>query len=203
MWLKNSFIFNETVKTGFEFELSAWFMSTCVCPGQVYGEKHSKSPALSTWGDPVLLKTEVQLTASEGMKQMEHTQKAQTKRFLFELVRLYFGLLWLCRGGVPLGRHRAHTGRTQRPTHGGHAPAQTRHGWRSWAPHTPHRRRTQPGTAVWHVEVSWRGSAAGHVAGHGAHPETRTHPAGCHRRVDLQRDQSQLEPVPLELSRTF
>ncbi|KAG7232457.1 hypothetical protein INR49_008835 [Caranx melampygus] len=33
--------------------------------GQVYGEKHSKSPALSTWGDPVLLKTEVQLTASE------------------------------------------------------------------------------------------------------------------------------------------
>lgn len=37
-----------------------------VCPGQVYGEKHSKSPALSTWGDPVLLKTEVQLTASEG-----------------------------------------------------------------------------------------------------------------------------------------
>lgn len=34
--------------------------------GQVYGEKHSKSPALSTWGDPVLLKTEVQLTASEG-----------------------------------------------------------------------------------------------------------------------------------------
>ncbi|KAF7648088.1 hypothetical protein LDENG_00162160 [Lucifuga dentata] len=33
--------------------------------GQVYGEKHSKSPALSTWADPVLLKTEVQLTASE------------------------------------------------------------------------------------------------------------------------------------------
>uniref|UniRef100_A0A8C2WZ74 Protein O-linked-mannose beta-1,2-N-acetylglucosaminyltransferase n=1 Tax=Cyclopterus lumpus TaxID=8103 RepID=A0A8C2WZ74_CYCLU len=33
--------------------------------GQVYGERHSKSPALSTWGDPVLLKTEVQLTASE------------------------------------------------------------------------------------------------------------------------------------------
>lgn len=32
----------------------------------MFGEKHSKSPALSTWGDPVLLKTEVQLTASEG-----------------------------------------------------------------------------------------------------------------------------------------
>ena len=41
-----------------------------VCPGQVYGEKHSKSPALSTWGDPVLLKTEVQLTASEGEIQL-------------------------------------------------------------------------------------------------------------------------------------
>lgn len=39
----------------------------CSCPGQVYGEKHSKSPALSAWGDPVLLKTEVQLTASEGL----------------------------------------------------------------------------------------------------------------------------------------
>uniref|UniRef100_A0A8C0GXJ6 Protein O-linked-mannose beta-1,2-N-acetylglucosaminyltransferase n=1 Tax=Chelonoidis abingdonii TaxID=106734 RepID=A0A8C0GXJ6_CHEAB len=33
--------------------------------GEVYGEKHSKSPALSTWGDPVLLKTEVQLTSVE------------------------------------------------------------------------------------------------------------------------------------------
>lgn len=38
----------------------------CLSLGQVYGEKHSKSPALSTWGDPVLLKTEVQLTAAEG-----------------------------------------------------------------------------------------------------------------------------------------
>lgn len=37
-----------------------------VRPGQVYGEKYSKSAALSTWGDPVLLKTEVQLTPSEG-----------------------------------------------------------------------------------------------------------------------------------------
>ncbi|GCC25491.1 hypothetical protein chiPu_0003901 [Chiloscyllium punctatum] len=35
--------------------------------GQVYGEKHSKSPALATWGDPVLLKTEVQLTSAEEM----------------------------------------------------------------------------------------------------------------------------------------
>uniref|UniRef100_A0A665W0N7 Protein O-linked-mannose beta-1,2-N-acetylglucosaminyltransferase n=1 Tax=Echeneis naucrates TaxID=173247 RepID=A0A665W0N7_ECHNA len=42
--------------------------------GQVYGEKHSKSPALSTWGDPVLLKTEVQLTASEGETQLKHVR---------------------------------------------------------------------------------------------------------------------------------
>ncbi|KGL73908.1 Protein O-linked-mannose beta-1,2-N-acetylglucosaminyltransferase 1, partial [Tinamus guttatus] len=33
--------------------------------GEVYGEKHAKSPALSTWGDPVLLKTEVRLTSLE------------------------------------------------------------------------------------------------------------------------------------------
>ncbi|KAJ6659543.1 hypothetical protein lerEdw1_018778 [Lerista edwardsae] len=33
--------------------------------GEVYGEKHAKSPALSTWGEPVLLKTEVQLTSVE------------------------------------------------------------------------------------------------------------------------------------------
>uniref|UniRef100_A0A8C5IZJ1 Protein O-linked-mannose beta-1,2-N-acetylglucosaminyltransferase n=1 Tax=Junco hyemalis TaxID=40217 RepID=A0A8C5IZJ1_JUNHY len=33
--------------------------------GEVYGEKHAKSPALSTWGDPVLLKTEVHLTSVE------------------------------------------------------------------------------------------------------------------------------------------
>ncbi|KAG8535531.1 hypothetical protein GDO81_028343, partial [Engystomops pustulosus] len=33
--------------------------------GQIYGEKHSKSPALSTWGDPVLLKTDVQLVPPE------------------------------------------------------------------------------------------------------------------------------------------
>ncbi|XP_073421099.1 protein O-linked-mannose beta-1,2-N-acetylglucosaminyltransferase 1 isoform X5 [Dendrobates tinctorius] len=33
--------------------------------GQMYGEKHSKSPALSTWGDPVLLKTDIQLVPPE------------------------------------------------------------------------------------------------------------------------------------------
>ena len=30
------------------------------------GEKHSKSPALSSWGDPVLLKTDVPLSSAEG-----------------------------------------------------------------------------------------------------------------------------------------
>uniref|UniRef100_A0A8D0KJW5 Alpha-1,3-mannosyl-glycoprotein 2-beta-N-acetylglucosaminyltransferase n=1 Tax=Salvator merianae TaxID=96440 RepID=A0A8D0KJW5_SALMN len=33
--------------------------------GEVYGEKYAKSPVLSTWGEPVLLKTEVQLTSME------------------------------------------------------------------------------------------------------------------------------------------
>ncbi|XP_060132920.1 protein O-linked-mannose beta-1,2-N-acetylglucosaminyltransferase 1 isoform X2 [Zootoca vivipara] len=33
--------------------------------GEVYGEKHAKSPVLSSWGEPVLLKTEVQLTSVE------------------------------------------------------------------------------------------------------------------------------------------
>lgn len=49
-------------------------------PGHVYGEKHSKSPALSTWGDPVLLKTEVQLTASEGSSQTEHQGKLKSPK---------------------------------------------------------------------------------------------------------------------------
>lgn len=53
--------------------LTCWLcVSVFVVPGQVYGEKHAKSPALSTWGDPVLLKTEVQLTASEGNLQVQH-----------------------------------------------------------------------------------------------------------------------------------
>ncbi|KAM5126559.1 protein O-linked-mannose beta-1,2-N-acetylglucosaminyltransferase 1, partial [Mantella aurantiaca] len=33
--------------------------------GEIYGEKHSKSPALSTWGDAVLLKTAIQLVPPE------------------------------------------------------------------------------------------------------------------------------------------
>nr|XP_012289989.1 protein O-linked-mannose beta-1,2-N-acetylglucosaminyltransferase 1 isoform X1 [Aotus nancymaae] len=33
--------------------------------GPVLGEKHSKSPALSSWGDPVLLKTDVPLSSAE------------------------------------------------------------------------------------------------------------------------------------------
>lgn len=38
----------------------------CPLPGPVLGEKHSKSPALSSWGDPVLLKTDVPLSSAEG-----------------------------------------------------------------------------------------------------------------------------------------
>lgn len=39
---------------------------SCLWPGPVLGEKHSKSPALSSWGDPVLLKTDVPLSSAEG-----------------------------------------------------------------------------------------------------------------------------------------
>lgn len=39
---------------------------SCTPPGPVLGEKHSKSPALSSWGDPVLLKTDVPLSSAEG-----------------------------------------------------------------------------------------------------------------------------------------
>ncbi|KAL0604513.1 Protein O-linked-mannose beta-1,2-N-acetylglucosaminyltransferase 1 [Plecturocebus cupreus] len=38
---------------------------SCLLPGPVLGEKHSKSPALSSWGDPVLLKTDVPLSSAE------------------------------------------------------------------------------------------------------------------------------------------
>ncbi len=55
--------------------------------GQVYGEKHSKSPALSTWGDPVLLKTEVQLTASEGMS---------ASMVCVEFICCSYGSYWSC-----------------------------------------------------------------------------------------------------------
>lgn len=54
--------------------LNASFRCQCVClwrSGQIYGEKYSKSAAMSTWGDPVLLKTEVQLTASEGQPPLQ------------------------------------------------------------------------------------------------------------------------------------
>ncbi|XP_024907710.1 protein O-linked-mannose beta-1,2-N-acetylglucosaminyltransferase 1 isoform X2 [Pteropus alecto] len=39
--------------------------------GPVLGEKHSKSPALSSWGDPVLLKTDVPLSSAEAPRQQD------------------------------------------------------------------------------------------------------------------------------------
>lgn len=50
-------------------QTGAWAPITlysCTLPGPVLGEKHSKSPALSSWGDPVLLKTDVPLSSAEG-----------------------------------------------------------------------------------------------------------------------------------------
>lgn len=54
---------------GRSFKTGAW---ASIAPhsfpllGPVLGEKHSKSPALSSWGDPVLLKTDVPLSSAEG-----------------------------------------------------------------------------------------------------------------------------------------
>lgn len=45
---------------------SSSLILACLWPGPVLGEKHSKSPALSSWGDPVLLKTDVPLSSAEG-----------------------------------------------------------------------------------------------------------------------------------------
>lgn len=54
---------------GRSFQIGAWApIAPHSCPllGPVLGEKHSKSPALSSWGDPVLLKTDVPLSSAEG-----------------------------------------------------------------------------------------------------------------------------------------
>lgn len=51
------------------FKTGAWAPNaphSYLLPGPVLGEKHSKSPALSSWGDPVLLKTDVPLSSAEG-----------------------------------------------------------------------------------------------------------------------------------------
>jgi len=53
---------------GRSFKTGAWVPivpHSCPLLGPVLGEKHSRSPALSSWGDPVLLKTDVPLSSAE------------------------------------------------------------------------------------------------------------------------------------------
>ncbi|XP_077573934.1 protein O-linked-mannose beta-1,2-N-acetylglucosaminyltransferase 1 isoform X5 [Stigmatopora nigra] len=70
--------------------------------GQVYGEKHSKSPALSTWGDAVLLKTEVQLTASEEAEcHWVDTEWNRRRRLFCSKVEGY-GSICSCKDPAPI-----------------------------------------------------------------------------------------------------
>ncbi|XP_059922689.1 protein O-linked-mannose beta-1,2-N-acetylglucosaminyltransferase 1 isoform X2 [Gadus macrocephalus] len=68
--------------------------------GQVYGEKHSKSPALSTWGDPVLLKTEVQLTASEECRWADTELNRRRKLFCSKVEG--YGSICSCKDPAPI-----------------------------------------------------------------------------------------------------
>ncbi|MBN3302274.1 PMGT1 acetylglucosaminyltransferase, partial [Amia calva] len=70
--------------------------------GQVYGEKHSKSPALSTWGDPVLLKTEVQLTASEDAECHWSDTELNRRRKLFCSKVEGYGSICSCKDPAPI-----------------------------------------------------------------------------------------------------
>nr|ABH03465.1 POMGnT1 [Danio rerio] len=70
--------------------------------GQVYGEKHSKSPALSTWGDPVLLKTAVQLTASEEAECHWADTELNRRRKLFCSKVEGYGSICSCKDPAPI-----------------------------------------------------------------------------------------------------
>uniref|UniRef100_A0A3Q2UFK4 Protein O-linked-mannose beta-1,2-N-acetylglucosaminyltransferase n=1 Tax=Fundulus heteroclitus TaxID=8078 RepID=A0A3Q2UFK4_FUNHE len=70
--------------------------------GQVFGEKHSKSPALSTWGDPVLLKTEVQLTAAEEAECHWADTKLNRRRKLFCSKVEGYGSICSCKDPAPI-----------------------------------------------------------------------------------------------------
>ncbi|KAK5615686.1 Protein O-linked-mannose beta-1,2-N-acetylglucosaminyltransferase 1 [Crenichthys baileyi] len=70
--------------------------------GQVCGEKHSKSPALSTWGDPVLLKTEVQLTAAEEAECHWADTELNRRRKLFCSKVEGYGSICSCKDPAPI-----------------------------------------------------------------------------------------------------
>ncbi|MGH0172419.1 UNVERIFIED_CONTAM: hypothetical protein FKN15_068941 [Acipenser sinensis] len=69
---------------------------------QVYGEKHSKSPALSTWGDPVLLKTEVHLTPSEDAECLWPDTEMNRRRKIFCSKVEGYGSICSCKDPAPI-----------------------------------------------------------------------------------------------------
>uniref|UniRef100_UPI00398E9439 protein O-linked-mannose beta-1,2-N-acetylglucosaminyltransferase 1 isoform X4 n=1 Tax=Pristiophorus japonicus TaxID=55135 RepID=UPI00398E9439 len=70
--------------------------------GQIYGEKHSKSPALATWGDPVLLKTEVQLTSVEDAECHWADTDANRRRKTFCSKVEGYGSICSCKDPAPI-----------------------------------------------------------------------------------------------------
>lgn len=70
--------------------------------GPVFGEKHSKSPALSTWGDPVLLKTEVQLSPSEEAECLWADTELNRRRKIFCSKVEGYGSICSCKDPAPI-----------------------------------------------------------------------------------------------------
>uniref|UniRef100_A0A4W3I0J9 Protein O-linked-mannose beta-1,2-N-acetylglucosaminyltransferase n=1 Tax=Callorhinchus milii TaxID=7868 RepID=A0A4W3I0J9_CALMI len=70
--------------------------------GQVYGEKHSKSPALATWGDPVLLKTEVQLSSAEDSECRWLDNETNRRRKAFCSKVEGYGSICSCKDPAPI-----------------------------------------------------------------------------------------------------
>ncbi|XP_062047198.1 protein O-linked-mannose beta-1,2-N-acetylglucosaminyltransferase 1 isoform X2 [Lepus europaeus] len=70
-------------------------------PGPVLGEKHSKSPALSSWGDPVLLKTDVPLSSAEAECHWADTELNRRRRRFCSKVEGY-GSVCSCKDPTPI-----------------------------------------------------------------------------------------------------
>ncbi|XP_008263537.1 protein O-linked-mannose beta-1,2-N-acetylglucosaminyltransferase 1 isoform X2 [Oryctolagus cuniculus] len=69
--------------------------------GPVLGEKHSKSPALSSWGDPVLLKTDVPLSSAEAECHWADTELNRRRRRFCSKVEGY-GSVCSCKDPTPI-----------------------------------------------------------------------------------------------------
>ncbi|XP_045655611.1 protein O-linked-mannose beta-1,2-N-acetylglucosaminyltransferase 1 isoform X2 [Ursus americanus] len=68
--------------------------------GPVLGEKHSKSPALSSWGDPVLLKTDVPLSSAEECHWADTELNRRRRRFCSKVEG--YGSVCSCKDPTPI-----------------------------------------------------------------------------------------------------